>query len=172
MVEEKIDHAITFFEYAIQYCNTFAASMFHLGLMFRRKARFTEALQQFTKVQELMPNDLSNYIQRGLVYQDMGNHQYAIKDFNKAIEIDADYHAAHFHLGVSKLKSREVRESIDNFARANELKEEPAVYDGLGCCWHYLEDFEQAIENFNTAIAAESDNVDFLRNRAQCYFDM
>ena len=60
--EDKINCAISFFQYAIQYCSTFAASMFHLGLMFRRTERFHEALQQFTKVQELLPNDLSNYI--------------------------------------------------------------------------------------------------------------
>jgi len=36
--------------------------MFHLGLMFRRKGLFREALQQFTRVQKLMPDDLSNYI--------------------------------------------------------------------------------------------------------------
>ena len=59
----------------MQLCDTFAASMFHLGLLFRRKGLFREALQQFTEVQKLLPEDPSNYIQRGLVYQDMGNHQ-------------------------------------------------------------------------------------------------
>ena len=66
--EEKIDQAISYFMTSVQLCDTFAASMFHLGLLFRRKGLFREALQQYTKVQVLMPDDPSNYIQRGLVY--------------------------------------------------------------------------------------------------------
>jgi hypothetical protein len=36
----------------------------------------------------------------------MGNHDYAINDFNKAIEIDPAYANARFFCGISKLKSK------------------------------------------------------------------
>jgi len=39
----------------------------------------------FSKVESKLPNDKTVYIQRGLVFQDMNNHQAAIKDFEKAI---------------------------------------------------------------------------------------
>lgn len=45
----------------------------------------------------------------------MGNHQYAIRDFERAIEIDPEYAISHFHMGTSKLKSRLVREAIEDF---------------------------------------------------------
>ena len=35
----------------------------------------------------LKPEDETVFIQRGLVYQDMGNNEYAIKDFKEAIRI-------------------------------------------------------------------------------------
>ena len=47
---DKINSAILFFQYSLQYCSTFISSMFHLGLMYRRTEKFHEALQQFTKV--------------------------------------------------------------------------------------------------------------------------
>ena len=72
--QDKIQRAIIFFKYSLEYCSTFISSMFHLGLMYRRTEQFHDALQQFSKVQELLPNDKTIYIQRGLVYQDMGNH--------------------------------------------------------------------------------------------------
>jgi len=53
-----------------------------------------------------------------------------------ATAIASDYPVAHFHLGVSKLKSRLVHEAIEDFNRAIALKEDPFVYDGLGCCYH------------------------------------
>lgn len=42
--EDKIEHAIVFFRYALEYCSTFIASMFHLGLMYRRTEKFHDAL--------------------------------------------------------------------------------------------------------------------------------
>ena len=76
-----INQAIAFFGLALQYSPEFISPMFHQGLMFRRTNRFHDALKQFSKVEELLPGDKTAYIQRGLVYQDMGNHEFAIKDF-------------------------------------------------------------------------------------------
>ena len=47
-----------------------------------------------------------------------------------------------------------------------------AVSDGLGCCYHALQNFDQAISYFNEAIDAKPYKVVFLKNRAQCFFDM
>jgi len=49
--------------------------------MFRRTSNYSEALKQFSKVMEQLPNDKTVYIERGLVYQDMQNHHMAIEDF-------------------------------------------------------------------------------------------
>lgn len=54
---------------------------------------------------EKLYEDATVYIERGLVYQDMGNHNYAIADFRKAIDIDEKYANAYFYNGISKLKS-------------------------------------------------------------------
>lgn len=86
--------------------------------------------------------------------------------------LDPSYALSYLHMGVSKLKSHLVREAIQDFKMSEELEENPAVYDGLGCCYHALKDFDEAIDNFNKAINAKPNNVEFLKNRAQCYFDM
>jgi len=49
--------------------------------MFRRTGKFQEALNQFSRVMEQLPEDKTVYIERGLVYQDMENHNMAIQDF-------------------------------------------------------------------------------------------
>ena len=95
---------------ALHFSPDFISPMFHQGLMFRRTKdfndapRFHEALRSFSRVQELLPGDKTVYIQRGMVYQDMGNHSFAIMDFEEAIRIDPGYSVSYFHLGVSKLK--------------------------------------------------------------------
>ena len=105
----------------------------------------------------------------------MGNHSFAIQDFEEAIRIDPRYSLSRFHLGVSKLKSRQIREAIEDFKQADELdnlEENPGIFDGLGCCYHALRDYPQAIEYFDMALEKEPTNIDFLKNRAQCYFNM
>lgn len=65
--EELVMKAIYHYEQALINEESFVSSMFHLGLMQRRTANFTGALQMFTKVQEKLPQDKSVYVQRGLV---------------------------------------------------------------------------------------------------------
>jgi tetratricopeptide (TPR) repeat protein len=68
-----------------------------------------------------LQDDKTIYVNRGLVYQDMGNHQFAAADFNKALSLDPSYHEALYHIGISKLKSRRYQESIEDFMRAKEI---------------------------------------------------
>lgn len=72
--DDLVQQAIVYFEKALNQDSSFISSMFHLGLMFRRTGRFDEARDMFTKVMEQLPNDKTVYIERGLVYQDKGNH--------------------------------------------------------------------------------------------------
>ena len=148
--ENRIAQAIAYFGQALHFSPEFISPMFHQGLMFRRTNRFHEALRQFSKVEELLSGDKTVYIQRGLVYQDMGNHSFAIRDFQEAIEIDRQYSLSHFHLGVSKLKSRQIREAIDEFELAedclkrdgsSERETNPGIFDGLACCYQALKDY-------------------------------
>lgn len=46
------------------------------------------------------------------------------------------------------------------------------ILDGLGQCFHLEMDFKLAIDNFTEAIKKDPKNVDCLKNRAQCYYDM
>jgi lipoprotein NlpI len=81
-----------------------------------------------------LTKDKNVYIARGLIYQDMGNHQFAINDFNAAINIDSTYAEAFYRRGISQLKSRYYMEAIEDFKLSFELdtkpEKNPGVYDG------------------------------------------
>ncbi len=97
----------------------------------------------------------------------------AIKDFQKAIEIDREYVQAYFYIGVSKLKSGLVQEAINDFLEAQRLNDAiPGILDGLGQCYHVLGNTDEALEYYLNAITKEPNNVEFLKNRSQCYFDL
>ena len=48
------------------------------------------------------------YFERGVVYQLMGNHELAIKDFEQALEIEPKYAEAYYHVGKSRLANKDV----------------------------------------------------------------
>lgn len=101
--------------------------------MYHRTNQFHKALKCFSNVLAKLPEDKTVYIARGLVYQDMGNHQFAVNDFNAAIKLDAHFSEAYYRRGVSQLKSRRYVEAIDDFRKSLELDtqlENPGVYDG------------------------------------------
>ena len=49
-------------------------------------------------------NDKTVFVARGLVYQEMGNHQKAIFDFNQAIKFDDSLSDGYYYRGLSKTK--------------------------------------------------------------------
>ena len=60
--EINVQNAIESFKTALENCETFISSMFHLGLMYRRTSMFHEALHYFSKVQEQLSKDKTVYI--------------------------------------------------------------------------------------------------------------
>ena len=111
--------------------------------MFRRICEYTAALELFSRVLGLLPDDETVYIQRGLVYQDMGNNENAIKDFNEAIRIAEaaaePHYWSYYYLGVSYLKSKYPREALQQLNLANNYdgnSENPGIYDAIAQAHH------------------------------------
>jgi len=124
-----------------------------------------------------IPNDKTVFIARGVVYQDMGNHQLAINDFNKSIEIDPELSEGYFRRGFSKLYSKQFHEGIKDFEFSkryeslDEDKKNHGIDDGLGCCFHALKEMDKALEYYQDAVNGDPQNTEFLMHRAQCYYD-
>lgn len=82
--------------------------------MYHKIFRFQDSLRCFSKVLDKISNDKSVFIARGNVYQDMGNHQLAIRDFNQAIHIDPEICEGYYRMGLSKLRSMDAHAGIKN----------------------------------------------------------
>jgi len=68
----------------------------------------------------------------------MGNHQLAIKDFDRSIDIDHELSEGFYRRGVSKLASKRFHDAINDFRKSedhenSELdKLNAGIPDGLG----------------------------------------
>ena len=89
-----------------------------------------------------IPTDKTVFIARGVVYQDMGNHQLAIKDFNKSIEIDSELSEGFYRRGISNLSLHYFKNSIEDLLKSMSCEEAPieernaGIPCGLGQCYH------------------------------------
>jgi len=175
-ISELNQKAIEQFQNALKIQDTFDSAKHHLGLMYHKTHQFQEALKCFSKVLLKLRDDKTVYIARGVVYQDMGNHQLAIKDFNEAISNDPALSEGYYRRGVSKLATKCFHDAIKDFLTSEQHQlgddRNAGIPDGLGQCYHALKDFDAARQHYDEAIQMEPRNTDFLQHRAQCYYDL
>ncbi len=85
--KELVECAIEAYKLALKCDEKYFASRFHLGQMYHKNDEFQEALHCFTNVIPNYTGSKDVFLCRGKVYQDIGNHQFAIEDFNSALEV-------------------------------------------------------------------------------------
>lgn len=110
-----IQRAIRCYFEAMNEDSNFLSSRFHAALMLQKICNYSEALKQLGILVEVLPDDKTIWIQRGLVYQELHEHQLAIEDFAEAIDIDPCCATAMFHMATSRLKAGQIAQAISDF---------------------------------------------------------
>jgi tetratricopeptide (TPR) repeat protein len=80
---KKLEEAIDLIPTCIVLYNT-------IGYYYRYKKLFEEAISNFTKGIENMPNTVELYYKRADLYAEIGRTEDAIRDYEKALELDQD----------------------------------------------------------------------------------
>ena len=144
--------------------------------MYHQNNNFHEALQCFTQVFEDEKENPDLFIKRGNVYLDMGNYQFAIDDFDQAINMEESIQGL-FLRGTSKLRSKDYVGAENDFNRAIILEglteyQKAGINDGLGQVSFQLKKYDEALPSFNEALNTVEDNVQYYMNRADCFYRM
>ena len=103
----------------------------------------------------------------------MRDHEIAIRDFNRAIELEPTSPDAYIFRGVSLISQGQPKVAIRDFKRAEELgSENPLIYNGMGRCYRALGRFDDALYSLSEAVEHDPESVDFLVDRSSLYCDM
>ncbi len=123
--------SIADFSYVIQFDTHQKTSLIAYksrGLLFAKSGDIKSALQDFSKVIKLEPNNLTNYYQRGLAYNHLRQYENAITDFNHILISNPNDGSALNNRGIAFMKLLKIKEAKLDFLKAikNSLNNESA----------------------------------------------
>ena len=120
------------------------------------------------------PNNAELYVQRGIIYASLRQHEKAILDFNKSLHLDKNYYLAYFAranlfhqmLNLSENNHVDAAMIIKDYNKALELNPsfKYAVFN-RGILYFQLSKYIKAIDDFSTAINIDPGFSEAYQNR-------
>ncbi len=154
-----------------------------------------EMLECFNIAVSMEPEWATPYYYRGQVYEHLGYHRLArrdftfavrlnpmigvmfnmetIRDFSLLIEMNPDFYGAYLGRGVAWFQLAEYDSALVDFNKMIELyPDDPDFYYFRAIVLAEMGHFEQSIEDFTNVVEKSDDPVDGLVNRGNCYSDL
>jgi len=142
------------------------------NLSYERSKLWGSSLELWNDVLVQFPNSELAYNNRGDILSNLNPPDYkqALHDFNRAIELDANYDQTYYNRGVVKAHLGDKQGAIADFNKALELKPDYAqAYSNRGATRYELGDPTGALADFTKAIEFKPDYVIAYSNRGSAY---
>jgi lipoprotein NlpI len=94
-------------------------------LVYTTLGEYGKAIQDFTMIIQLSPNDPDAYNQRGLAFHKNKEYDKALNDFETALKLNALYAEAHYNKGLALLSKGDVKEAQKSFQNAKAMGYRP-----------------------------------------------
>ena len=146
-----------------------AADWFNKAIALSDGKKFTDphkAILYLSNAIKIQPNDAEIYYNRGVAYENLGQYQPAIKDYNQAIIIKPAYSEAFYNRGTIYSEIGQYQQAINDFNQAISLQPNDAeAYHGRGFTYDKLGQYQRAIEDYNQAISLQPNYASAYNNR-------
>jgi tetratricopeptide (TPR) repeat protein len=128
------------------------------------------AINAYTQVIALKPQDATAYNNRGVSYKNKGEYDKAIEDYAQAIKINPQYAEAYYNRGIAYDDKGEYDKAIEDYTKAIELNPEYAkAYYNRGNTYYKKGECDKAIEDYTKAIELEPTDATAYNNRGVSY---
>jgi tetratricopeptide (TPR) repeat protein len=113
---------------------------------------YDRAVEYFTEQIRLRPSS-AFFNSRGIVWEEKGEHEIAIGDFNEAIRLDPTDEAAYNNRGIAWLARKEYDKAISDFDEAIRLVPRyTSAYINRGNAWRDKGQYDRALSDYEAAI--------------------
>jgi tetratricopeptide (TPR) repeat protein len=142
------------------------AHVYHDGLR-----AFDLATADYSLILQLDPTNALAYHNRGLSYEQLGNHTQAIADYNRALQLDPSYGQAYGNRGLLYLTLGEKDLALADMTQAISLGYEPLdwLYQKRGQVYFEMGQYESALNDFAAAINLVPQSGYYYNWRAYTY---
>jgi tetratricopeptide (TPR) repeat protein len=132
------------------------------------------AINDYTKAIEISPTVPLYYLNRGICYEeDFAEHEKAIVDYNKVLELDSLNFEAYNNRGNSRLKLKNYTDAILDLSKAIQLKPDFGLaYNNRGYCKSMLGDYEEAIKDLDFAEKIYPTYIFIYSNRGNIFLKL
>jgi hypothetical protein len=129
------------------------------GLVYDKKGRFDEAIDDFGTAIALDSSYAAAYNNRGMVFGKGGRFDEAIEDFETAIALDPSYSRAHNNLGVAYAKTGLLNKAFEQFNKTILLNQDLAMaYYNRGLLYLRTDQTEAAAADFKKSCELGNDD--------------
>lgn len=143
---------------------------FYSFMAYQRNKVWKDEFSLWDDTAHKSPHKARPYINRGLAYQNKGNLEQALLDYNKAIEIDSNYAQAYNNRGLLYYAREDFTQAIADYSKAIEIKPNYAkAYYNRATAYAAIKEYTRAIADCNKAIEINPYEAKAYYNRGAAY---
>lgn len=136
-------------------------------LMMARK--YKEALEEIDRAQNVQSSATVFFV-RALAYDHSGDHNSALKYYNRALALDNDIFDAHKKRSIYRAELKDWKGADSDFNEMFRLQpSSPVVHRLRGLVRSQQEDFKGAIDDLTKFIRTDSSDYESIRTRSVCF---
>ena len=141
-------------------------TLYEQAMQSLEQGHYQRGINRLDRVIELSPELAEAYVNRGIAYDELGNHAAALKDYNQAIQINVNLASAYYHRANTYNKSGDLQKAIADYSHVIQLQANDArAYGNRGSTYLSLGETDKAVRDLEKAAALFSFQGDSQREQ-------
>jgi len=143
------------------------------GLSFHQQGQFDMALQRYTQVLQLQPQNFDALHLSGVLASQTQQPQRAVELITQALRINPSVASAFINLGVALRQLKQYQAAVEAYDQAlNLFPQDADALINRGVALRALHQHAQALESYNQALALQPQRAEALYNRGLLFNDL
>jgi tetratricopeptide (TPR) repeat protein len=170
---EQLDNAIADYTQAIKIKNDDAKTYYNRGNVLKKISKYKEAVNDYTVSITLDTQNINAYFNRANTYKLMNEFDKAIADYNYVISMNSPFIKAYFNRASVYDMQHLYEKAISDYTYIINANTELVAdaYNNRGIDYYFIQNYNQALNDYTTAIKLNNSNASTYFNRAIIYFN-
>lgn len=142
-------------------------NLFISGKLNQEKHNYQAAIEDYTRLLQLNPNESKAYWHRSLAWASLENYQEAIKDCTQFLKLRPDFVKGYIARAGLFKDTGNLQRAIDDCTHALSLGSDwdHIAYSLRGDCYGVLENYQAALQDYNQSIRLQPEEIESYQKR-------